>query len=422
LVAPEQALDLDDPAYLVADDVVAYVRRCLLMDADPAVVTPYHDQPGLAGRVAVEVARQAGGSFLVAQLVSLALVNAGQVVNEAQPGWQEQFPREVGTAMHAYLDGFGAIVRDLLVPVAFAEGEGLASEALWAALASELGTAAYTPQDVRSLFRDTSAPDLLQPIELADETVAWRLFHEALAEHLRDHALRELHMPAREVQGRITQVLADRTPIRDGRRDWLATDPYTRAHLSSHAAAAGRLDEFATDPGVLLAGEPARLLRVLPSVTSQTGRIAARAYQQAAHHLAIDRPLGERASCLQRAACYCGAVDLAERIEGLGLELPWKTRWAHWRATGISRQLTGYSGPVNALAVGMVDGQPVIVSSSDDGTVRLWDARSGKPWGKAITGSTSEVIALALGEVDGQPVVVSGDSSGSSLKFVYGLP
>ena len=88
LVALEQAMDLNDPAYLEPNDVMAYVRRCLLLDGDPNAYTPYRNQPELAEQVAMAVAERAGGSFLVAQLVSLALVNANTVVDIAAPGWR----------------------------------------------------------------------------------------------------------------------------------------------------------------------------------------------------------------------------------------------------------------------------------------------------------------------------------------------
>ena len=60
------------------------------------------------------------------------------------------------------------------------------------------------------------------------------------------------------------------------------------------------------------------------------------------------------------------------------------------------------------MALGEVDGEPVVVSGSNDETVRLWDARSGRPRGQPLKGHTSYVSAVALGEVDGEPVVVSG--------------
>jgi hypothetical protein len=296
LVAPEHALDLDDPAYLNAEDVLTYVRRCLLLDGDPDAPTPYRGREALAHQVAAAVAARAGGNFLVAQLVSLSLVNAGQPLDVTAHGWQK-FPRKVSEAMLAYLDGFGshrARVRDLLLPLAFAEGEGLANQAVWAVLASELGTGHYGAQDVRWLLRDTTAANLLQSTELDEGQVAWRLFHQALAEYLRSS---EADTPAQEVQRRITTVLVDQVPTREEQRDWLAAERYTRAYLPVHAAAAGQLDEFAADPGVLLAAEPARLLEVLGQVNTPAGWTAARVYQQAAHQLTADRPLGERASC-----------------------------------------------------------------------------------------------------------------------------
>jgi WD40 repeat protein len=411
LVAPEQAIDLDHPAYLVADDVVEYVRRCLVLDGDPDAPTPYRGRPDLAGVVARAVAAQAGGSFLVAQLVSLELVRTDQVVDVTEPGWQERFPREVGQAMRAYLDGFGpdrTRVRDLLAPLAFAEGDGLADEAVWAALASELGTATYQSQDVRWLLYDTSAPNLLQPTNLHDGTVAWRLFHQALGEYLRD---RDLPIAASEVQRRITQALCRRVPRQNGRPDWLAADVYTRCHLPAHAAGGGRLDELVVDPGVLLVAEPTRLLPLLSAVTSPSAQAAAHAYQQAVHQLGGDRPLGQQASCLLRAARYCGADDLAARISQLQIALPWTTRWAHWQTTGISRRLTGPTWSVMAVAFGEVDGQPVIISGNHDQTVRMWDARTGQARGEPLTGHTDSVHSVAVGVVDGRPVIVSSDAN-----------
>jgi WD40 repeat protein len=60
------------------------------------------------------------------------------------------------------------------------------------------------------------------------------------------------------------------------------------------------------------------------------------------------------------------------------------------------------------VALGEVDGEPVVVSGSRDKTVRLWDGRTGRPRGEPMTGHTGSVSAVALGEVDGEPVVVSG--------------
>jgi WD40 repeat protein len=70
--------------------------------------------------------------------------------------------------------------------------------------------------------------------------------------------------------------------------------------------------------------------------------------------------------------------------------------------------LTGHDGRVKAVAVGVWQGQPVIVSGSDDRTVRVWDLDSGEPVLGPLTGHDGGVKAVAVGVRQGQPVIVSG--------------
>ena len=84
--------------------------------------------------------------------------------------------------------------------------------------------------------------------------------------------------------------------------------------------------------------------------------------------------------------------------------------WDLATGTPIGSPLTGHSGAVNAVAAAELDGRPVVISGSSDGTVRVWDLATGTPIGSPLTGHTGSVYAVAAAELDGRPVVISGSS------------
>jgi WD40 repeat protein len=63
---------------------------------------------------------------------------------------------------------------------------------------------------------------------------------------------------------------------------------------------------------------------------------------------------------------------------------------------------------VTAVTTAVVDGRPTVVSGGADGTVRLWDARSGAPRGEPRRGHDGPVMSVAVAVIDGQTVVISG--------------
>ncbi|MBB5858156.1 NACHT domain-containing protein [Amycolatopsis umgeniensis] len=77
-------------------------------------------------------------------------------------------------------------------------------------------------------------------------------------------------------------------------------------------------------------------------------------------------------------------------------------------ATGESRAtLTGHRSWVNAVTCVEVDGHPLAVTASDDGSVRGWDLTIAASGGLAAAGHTAEVTALDGAVTAGRTVVVS---------------
>jgi WD40 repeat protein len=398
-------LDLDDPCFLERADIAAYVHRRLLLADDPNAHTPYRGCEELASQVAEGVAARAYPSFLIAQLVSRSLVQMAP--GDARVPRIERFPDSVADAMELYLSRFGdekRRVRELLIPLAYAEGAGLPCDSLWASLASRLGNQEYGVSDVRWLL--ASAADYLVERAEARGEATYRLYHEALIECLRPPKDEEA------MQGRYTEALIDSVPTLDGtgERDWLTAHPYVKTELATHAAAAGRLDALIVDPRFLLAAQASRLLHALPTATTSEGRRAADVYRTAVHQLR-GRLIEEAASYLELHARRLRADELAKRIGDLALPRPWSTRWAQCVPLAPHRVIRQEDG-VNAMAVGKLDGHLVAVSGGD-GTLGVWDLATGLLMGDPLTGHEGEVKAVAVTQLDGRPVAVSGGEDGT---------
>ena len=79
----------------------------------------------------------------------------------------------------------------------------------------------------------------------------------------------------------------------------------------------------------------------------------------------------------------------------------------------VGEPLHGHDGRVDAVAAGTLpDGTPVIVSGGDDGTVRVWRLADGTRVGEPLAGHDGRVDAVAAGALpDGTPVIISGGTT-----------
>lgn len=370
-------VDLDAPAYLEPGDVEEYVRRTLLASDDPLVPTPYRDRPDLVAEVAAAVAARAGPCFLVAQLCALSLTASGNPP-VATAAWAEDFPATVGAAMERYLrqvQPAGAPVRDVLTALAWAEGDGLDDPSLWADMATAIGTGSYTEQDVARLLTESTVTDLLYRTRHGDRT-AFRLFHDALSEHLRQQSIR-YRAPA-DIQSRIADVLIAHLPRATcGQPDWSRAAGYTRTYLPVHAARGQALDSLLDQAGFLVTAEPARLLAALPAARTARGQRIARIVERVGQQL-LQAPPQERACYVEMAAKMAADEQLARDIARFAPRRPWSVPWARWQPLDDSRLLGHHGDWVRAVAtVNAPHG--VIVVSASAWAVRAWHLADGAP-------------------------------------------
>ena len=152
---PVQRIDLDTSTYADGPSVAAYSRACLIHLSEKS---PYRGQPEEYLRaVADAIAKAAGKSFLVALITSRSLALRSKLANSADPAWRNSLPKAATDAMSADLDGrLGELAdraRELLLPLAYAQGTGLPWEDVWPLLARALSMTSCNSDDLDWLTR-----------------------------------------------------------------------------------------------------------------------------------------------------------------------------------------------------------------------------------------------------------------------------
>ncbi|MEU6191282.1 hypothetical protein, partial [Nocardia sp. NPDC047038] len=406
VAAVRTAIDLDFAAYLDRADLAQYVRRRLLFEGAPPEATsvcdtPYRGKAELADRVAARVADRAYPSFLIAALTAVGLVRSGTVADVDQDGW-DRFPATVADAMRTYLDRFSAAdadrVEDLLRPLAYVHGEGLPVDELWARLASRLGKPGrtYRVEDICWLL--AAADYLLEaayPDSAGGAEPVYRLYHQALAEHVRDQD-RARGVPAEEM---VYQLLLESVPHRlQQDLDWKQAHPYIRDHLADHAAATGHLDELVDDPGFLLMANPSTLtarLQQAPWITTS----GARTYHAAAHLLAEP---ADRLFQLQLHAARLRETTFERRLAAFPVEASPRLAWTSEPRHTPHYTLARYSSPIAAVAIAALDGYPLVVCAGKDCRLHVWDLTAGALVGDPLTGHTGPIRAVVAADVGGR--------------------
>ncbi|MFI7123035.1 hypothetical protein [Amycolatopsis sp. NPDC049868] len=394
----EDTVDLDADRYADLAALTTYVGRGLL---DTSAHSPYRNAPpSLLRAVADAVAEAAHPSFLVARITSATLAAHVRVADPNDPAWRRTLPRLPGEAMRHDLEvrlGHNAArVSDLLRPLAYAEGQGLPWEDIWAAVACRASGTSYTDEDLLWL-RKHAGSYVVEAIE--DGRSTYRLYHHALADHLREHADETAMHEA------ITEVLLSRVPrIFGGCRDWTRAHPYALRHLATHAALAGQIDNLVADAEYLVYAEPAALLLALHRTNTEPGILAAAVYRcsiDSHRHL----PPRRRRQVL---ATDAARFRVSRLHQELSASLEWRPRWTTGRHAAhiVHAIFTGHTNSIMAAACTTLGGRAVAVTVSEDNTARVWDLATSEEI-TTFTGHTDSLRAVACTTLGGRAVAVT---------------
>ena len=317
--------------------------------------------------VANAIAERADGIFLYSRLVTRTLMDLERLDGPLPDSALEAFVADLTVRFNENITR----VHDLLRALAWGQGKGL-SRRVWAPIASALSPegAMYDDQDISWALTHAGA----HIVESGENGQAvYRLAHQAFADYFQSQ-----HEPVL-AQRLITAAVTEGV----GGANWLGVDDYLARHVATHAAAAGKLHQLLVDPGYLAMADPGGLLLALPTITDEPARKIADVYRRVATTLQDADPI-ERMAVIHLTACK-EEPELAPDLEP-PVQTAWRCRWARGWKSFPHLVLGDHEYEVLAVAWGTIEGEPVVVSVSGNGSVRQWHARTGEACGMPLRG------------------------------------
>lgn len=434
VISPVEAsmiIDLDTETYRDPEALREYVRELLGAVHEPGLTTPYQ---GLSGVPIDEVVTQicaratstTGGrdggraeSFLIAQVIALALRARPAPVDTSSKSWTEHLPYGLEEAFEEDLGRLGrraAVARVLLEALAWAKGPGLPWEIIWVPVAKALAavqgnfelSVSLSDADVRWLL-GRAGSYVVEDRGPGGRSV-FRPFHDRLGEYLRDAVGARSEAKA-GVPEAITGALIASVGL-NSERSWDRAHPYVLTYLAEHAhdAGGGSLSALLNDAAFVCAADTSTLTPLLAGADPRHADIV-RAYRRARPLFGADARAN--AAYLQEANLALGGDPTY--LRGAHASPAYTTKWAYSKPSNSLLTLPNQSLFVRSVALGTTaSGRSLLASASGDGRVRVWDTDTGDMVGEASTAHTGPVWSVALGALfDGRLLLATAGAEGT---------
>jgi hypothetical protein len=376
-------IDLNDvPDRRLRDDLDEYVGKLLRSQA------PYEQRAYAAARAMFAasvaetlVASRAGrrwGEFLVAALYTHHLLTAHQPVTD--PAEAERLGLAIPSELPDVLEldlrtrHDAPFLRQVLAVLAHALGEGMPATLIRAAAPAFGQRQAQPPSAQEIAVALDAARFYLRRTVDSDGTTIYRLFHQGLADYLRQHPQRALAAALPETALRLLLRLLGTLPQPGGgtviARQWTFAEPYLLRHALQHAEDAKRQALMTRDPEFLVHADPEI---AVPFIAAHAPVLEPRHLEY--YYLAAADGLDglnvhERRQVLSFTAARLGNAELARKWANPPDEspLPWQPAW-------IAR--AGHDSVVDAVLVGH-PGDRVVAAITRSGVIRILDLATGQ--------------------------------------------
>jgi WD40 repeat protein len=412
-------IDLDEDQWISYHDLSKYAELLLLQPHGIGSTSAYDERS--AHKIGTVISERSFPNYLITRLTARALAMNDRPLDTSRSGWEsailspttlpqgstDQIGRAFRWALEIHLQEQAAQVRDLLRPLAYAEGDGLPAYGIWSAIASSLSGRDVIDKDISEVLT-IAAPYLVESLDEHERSV-YRLYHQGLADDLRRDA-------PTDASKRIVKALVSIVASGEHGRDWVKADPYTISHLAAHAAAAGQLDHLVLDSEYLVHADPPGLMEHMRDLHTSAAQRIAEVYRTSAH-LYTGLDVSERRQLLLVDSARHGNKQLMASVGAVLRRTghDWIPLWASGSQISASLMTTiaSHDRQVHALAYTKLRDRPVAVSGDREGVIVVSDLINGRPLRKIASNFLGGICALCCTRVGDKSVVVAGSWLGS---------
>ncbi|MFJ3574986.1 P-loop domain-containing protein [Streptomyces rubiginosohelvolus] len=394
----------------------------------------------VSASIAAELAHEnVAGAFLIAglfvhqigvELTGKSVSEICAVIPRSLPQMLELHLAQIKSENHRWM-------RPIMAALAQAKGEGMPAAVIQAA-STAFSSEGNFSDNSQSFPTDREVAEVLAATSFylrhsidSDGRTLYRLFHQALADHLINYPLDPANRTQSKASDSCGLLRALKSLVKlpvDGsgkfqQNLWRAAPPYLLRHAIQHALDADEVDSLLLDSEFLVHSDPSSLLQLIGYARSSAARLAAAVYRTSAMRHSQENASARR-HILALDASRFGAKELLAALQSEEVRDPGPSV-QFLRTTGgelresFDHYFDGHTSAVTSLTAAAIRGSMAVISASEDGSLRIRDMRSGWTLAHIETEHTDWVLTLKTIAVDGNLILITGGVDGQIMGWDF---